>query len=99
LPIREAHIRSLVFATGGPLYPERSATVVLAVANLTGGMSLRLTGFGIRGEAAMTPVGLPSGFQRQWAGNHALYPGGINAILCVGEHVLYFPRSVAVKVV
>lgn len=85
------------FSIGDPLYPERSATLVLAIEALTGGPPLRLTGPGIKNSVVAAPRGLPSGFVRQWADNHALYPSGIDVILAAGDSVLALPRTVSIE--
>ena len=85
------------FSIGDPLYPERSTTLVLAVEALTGGPTLTLTGPGIKDSTSITPQGLPDGFVRQWADNHALYPSGIDIILTAGDSVLALPRTVSVE--
>lgn len=85
------------FSIGDPLYPERSATVVLAVEALAGGKPLRLTGPGIKGSAPAAPRGLPAGFLRQWADNHALYPSGVDVILAAADSVLALPRGGAIE--
>lgn len=85
------------FSIGDPLYPERSATLIVAVDALTGGAPLRLTGPGIKDAAIISPKGLPADFVRQWADNHALYPSGIDVILAAGDSVVALPRGVTVE--
>jgi alpha-D-ribose 1-methylphosphonate 5-triphosphate synthase subunit PhnH len=85
------------FGIGDPLYPERSATIVLAVEALADGPPLRLTGPGIKSTATIAPRGLPPGFVQQWADNHALYPSGIDVILAAGDSVLALPRTVSIE--
>lgn len=85
------------FGIGDPLYPERSATLILQVPALEGGPSLRWTGPGIKGETLVSPKGLPPEFVRQWAGNHALYPSGVDVIFVADDAVMALPRGVAVE--
>ena len=85
------------FSIGDPLYPERSATVVLAVDALTGGPPLRFSGPGTKGSATVAPAGLPPTFVRQWSDNHALYPSGVDVILAAGDRVMALPRTVSVE--
>ena len=85
------------FPIGDPQYPERSATLILAVEGLTGGTALRCQGPGIKGEAMSSPIGLPAGFVRQWADNHALYPSGVDVILTAGDQVMCLPRSISIE--
>jgi len=85
------------FPIGEPQYPDRSATLVLAIKSLTGGPPLRLTGPGIKGSAIAAPLGLPADFVVQWADNHALYPSGIDVFLTAGEQVMGLPRGIATE--
>lgn len=85
------------FGIGDPLYPERSATLILQLPALEGGPALRWTGPGIKGWALVSPQGLPPDFVRQWAGNHALYPSGVDMIFVAGDAVMALPRGVAVE--
>jgi len=41
--------------------------------------------------------GLPDDFASQWAANHALFPRGIDLLLCSGATLAALPRSVAVE--
>lgn len=85
------------FPIGDPQYPDRSATLILALPSLAGGPALRLTGPGIKGEAMAAPQGLPPKFVHQWADNHALYPSGIDVILTAGDRAMGLPRGVAIE--
>ena len=76
--------------------PERSATVILEVAALGSGDAFALTGPGIDGSAALRVEGLPDDFCARWAANHALFPRGVDLILCAGGSVAALPRSVAI---
>jgi alpha-D-ribose 1-methylphosphonate 5-triphosphate synthase subunit PhnH len=77
--------------------PDASATVILQVAALGNGRRLLLSGPGLRAPAALDVAGLPDDFPALWAANHALYPRGIDLILCCGATLAALPRSVAVK--
>lgn len=85
------------FPIGDPEYPERSATLILAIESLTGGTALRWQGPGIKEAAEAAPKGLPAGFVRQWADNHALYPSGVDVILAAGDQIMCLPRSVSIE--
>ena len=85
------------FDAGEERYPDRSATLVVQVAGLAGGVPVDLSGPGIDGVATVGPVGLPRGFWADWAANHARYPLGIDLILVSGAHLLALPRSVAAQ--
>ena len=77
--------------------PDTSATLILQVAAIGSGRRLSLSGPGLRVPAALTVTGLPEDFPALWAANHALYPRGIDLILCCGSTLAALPRSVAVK--
>lgn len=85
------------YSAGDPLYPERSATVIVMVNSLSGGPPRSLSGPGIQDNAVIAPAGLPDGFSAQWADNHTLYPSGVDVILAAGEEVLCLPRGVEMK--
>ncbi|MEZ5667780.1 MAG: phosphonate C-P lyase system protein PhnH [Alphaproteobacteria bacterium] len=83
------------FATGDDRYPDRAATLVIALPALEGGPAVTLTGPGIDGETAIAPRGLPAWFWDAWARNHRLFPCGVDAMLVAGDALLGLPRSVA----
>lgn len=76
--------------------PESSATVICRVDSLGSGPPLRLTGPGLREPALFRAEGLPADFVSVWTTNHALFPRGIDLILCAGERMTALPRSVAI---
>ena len=76
--------------------PEEAATLVLQVAALGRGAALRLAGPGLRTPATLRVEGLPEGFASAWARNHALFPRGVDIILCAGDQLAALPRSVAI---
>jgi alpha-D-ribose 1-methylphosphonate 5-triphosphate synthase subunit PhnH len=77
--------------------PEASATVILQVTSLTTGVRFRLSGPGLRYPAALTVDGLPADFAAIWARNHALFPRGVDLILCAGNDLTALPRSVTIE--
>ncbi|CAN0654168.1 MULTISPECIES: phosphonate C-P lyase system protein PhnH [Nitratireductor] len=81
------------FAQGSQEYPDRSATLVLQVNDLSGGEELVLDGPGIESEARLAPRPMPRHFTRQWAQNHARFPRGIDLILVSREGLAALPRS------
>jgi alpha-D-ribose 1-methylphosphonate 5-triphosphate synthase subunit PhnH len=85
------------FPSGGDETPEASATVILQVASLTTGRRFRLAGPGLREPATLLVDGLPANFDAIWQCNHALFPRGIDLILCAGDRLAALPRSVTVK--
>jgi alpha-D-ribose 1-methylphosphonate 5-triphosphate synthase subunit PhnH len=77
--------------------PDTSATVILQVTALGSGRVLRLSGPGLRRPAPLAVTGLPENFPVLWAENHALYPRGIDILLCSGCTLAALPRSVRVE--
>jgi alpha-D-ribose 1-methylphosphonate 5-triphosphate synthase subunit PhnH len=77
--------------------PETSATVILQVASLSSGRRYVLEGPGLREPAMIRVDGLPSRFAGIWQANHALFPRGIDLILCSDDRLTALPRSVSVK--
>ncbi|MCV0351454.1 MAG: phosphonate C-P lyase system protein PhnH [Nitratireductor sp.] len=81
------------FAQGSQEYPDRSATLVLQVNDLSGGEELVLDGPGIESEARLAPRPMPRHFTRQWTQNHARFPRGTDLILVSREGLAALPRS------
>ena len=77
--------------------PESAATLILQVKALGRGTSYRLTGPGLREPALFSVEGLPRGFSASWHENHALFPCGVDLILCAGSTLAALPRSVSVE--
>ena len=82
---------------GTDLAPEGSATLDLQVPALGQGASFRLSGPGLRAPALLRVEGLPDDFASQWAANHALYPCGVDLVLCAGGRLCALPRSVRIE--
>jgi alpha-D-ribose 1-methylphosphonate 5-triphosphate synthase subunit PhnH len=83
-------------SSGSDECPERSATVILQVAALGRGRAFTLAGPGLKAPERFEADGLPADFAACWAANHALYPRGVDLILCAGNTLAALPRSVAV---
>jgi alpha-D-ribose 1-methylphosphonate 5-triphosphate synthase subunit PhnH len=77
--------------------PETSATVICEVAAFEAGAAFRLTGPGLREPAILSVKGLPRDFVSIWRRNHALFPRGIDLILCAGDRLTALPRTVAIE--
>jgi alpha-D-ribose 1-methylphosphonate 5-triphosphate synthase subunit PhnH len=84
-------------AQGTEEAPQDSATLVLQVASLAQGMALRLTGPGIASEHRLHVEGLPADFPQRWARNAALFPRGVDVILCAGGSLTALPRSLRIE--
>jgi alpha-D-ribose 1-methylphosphonate 5-triphosphate synthase subunit PhnH len=77
--------------------PESSATIILQVKSVTTGQRFILQGPGLREPRTIAIDGLPADFATIWQQNHALYPRGIDLILCAGNQLTALPRSVSIK--
>ena len=88
---------------GTDLAPEESATLILQLPGLGDGSrpgegtAHRLSGPGLREASVLRATGLPRDFVAQWAANHALYPRGVDLVLCAGERLCALPRSLSVE--
>lgn len=78
---------------GEDRYPDRSATLIVEVRALAGGLPVRLAGPGIRDEIEIAPSGLDAGFWSAVAANNARYPLGVDFFLACGRDVIGLPRS------
>ncbi|WP_315928974.1 phosphonate C-P lyase system protein PhnH [Mesorhizobium sp. SP-1A] len=81
------------FAQGMQEYPDRSATLVVAVEAFDGGAALTFRGPGIRGEATIAPRGLPDDFASRWNENAGRFPRGIDLVLVAGGSLACLPRT------
>jgi alpha-D-ribose 1-methylphosphonate 5-triphosphate synthase subunit PhnH len=84
------------FNAGLQEYPERSATVVLQVPEISS-HGWRLTGPGIRGEARLAVPALGEGFLAQWERNRARFPRGIDLYLTCGDRLCGLPRTTRIQ--
>lgn len=87
------HLPLAEFATGTDEYPDRSATLVVAVASLTGGPALTLSGPGIRGTVDIAGGPLPAGLVEVLRANAATFPRGLDVLLVSAGRVVGIPRS------
>ncbi len=76
--------------------PEAGATVLLQLPRLGAGRPWRLDGPGLPGPATAAIEGLPDDFAPIWQANRALFPRGVDLLLCSGESLMALPRTVAV---
>ena len=84
-------------SAGSDEAPEESATIILQVASLDNGRAYTLAGPGLQSTAKLCVTGLPDDFAARWAANHALFPRGVDLILCAGSTIVALPRSVTVR--
>ena len=76
--------------------PEDSATLILQVAALGSGQTFRIEGPGLKGSATVAVDGLPPGFIDAWSANRALFPRGVDVILCAGDAIAALPRTLRI---
>lgn len=81
------------FNLGTQEYPDRSTTIVLALAALAGGPTLTLRGPGIRDTIHIGPRGLPEDFVTQWTENRQQFPRGIDLLLVADGQLVGLPRT------
>ncbi len=79
---------------GTDAVPEAGATVILQIAALGTGPALCLSGPGLAAPALLAAEGLPAAFPSFWHRNRALFPRGIDLLLCAGTRLAALPRSV-----
>ena len=84
-------------APGTDAYPDRSTTVLARVAGLGEGRRYRLTGPGIDGETLVAIDGLPEDIVPRLAANRALFPRGVDLVLCGPDAILALPRTTRVE--
>lgn len=83
--------------TGTHEAPETAPTLILQVPAFGRGRRYRLSGPGLREPAMLSVDGLPPHFAAAWQANHALFPCGIDIVLCSGTALAALPRSVALQ--
>lgn len=77
--------------------PQDGATLLLQVAGLEAAAGWVLTGPGIRDETALRVTGLPAGFVAERAALAALFPRGLDIILCAGAQIAGLPRTTTIR--
>jgi alpha-D-ribose 1-methylphosphonate 5-triphosphate synthase subunit PhnH len=85
------------FSAGSHEAPEGGATLVLQVPALGSGSRYRLSGPGLREPKDLFVSGLSSRFIVQWQQNRALFPRGVDMVLCAGTTLAALPRSVSIE--
>lgn len=81
------------FNIGDAKYPDRSTTILIEIAALEGGAPVTLKGPGIKGQAEISPTGLPEHFWRQLSENGAQFQFGVDVLLVSGDRFIALPRS------
>jgi alpha-D-ribose 1-methylphosphonate 5-triphosphate synthase subunit PhnH len=85
------------FCAGSDEGPEQSATIIMQVRALGAGPVYRLEGPGLAAPATLAIDGLAPGFLAEWAANMAMFPRGIDVILCAGDRIAAFPRTLRLE--
>ncbi|MEL6814767.1 MAG: phosphonate C-P lyase system protein PhnH [Cyanobacteria bacterium J06598_3] len=84
------------FSWGSAEAPEASATLLVQVGALAGGLSVMLRGPGILQAREISPE-VPASFWTEWQRNHRAYPRGLDVFLFGGKTVMGLPRTVAAQ--
>jgi alpha-D-ribose 1-methylphosphonate 5-triphosphate synthase subunit PhnH len=82
------------FAQGTPDYPDRSATLLVGVRELSA-EGWTLTGPGIRGETHFSAKPVPMDFTQRLRANRAQFPRGVDIFFVTDTAIAALPRSVS----
>jgi alpha-D-ribose 1-methylphosphonate 5-triphosphate synthase subunit PhnH len=85
------------FAPGTPEFAEQSTTLLIEVPSLDAGATFELRGPGIRERQQARIDGLPARFWSEWQANGALFPQGVDVLLCCGRDLIGLPRTTRVR--
>jgi len=85
------------FAAGDNLAPEKSTTLIIEVPSLNGGLTLRLSGPGLRETRAIAPQ-LPESVLAYLRSRPHPFPQGVDLIFTCGEAMMAVPRTTLVEV-
>jgi alpha-D-ribose 1-methylphosphonate 5-triphosphate synthase subunit PhnH len=81
---------------GSADYPDRSATLILAVDCFAEG-PWRLAGPGIAATRGFGVAGIDAGFAAEWRENHARFPRGVDVFFAARDRIAGLPRSTALE--
>ena len=82
------------FPVGSDDYPNRSATLIIQVADLTSGPPRTVRGPGIRTTVDLCIAAIAPHFWDAWRANQALYPCGVDVVFTAGDMCMGLPRSI-----
>lgn len=85
------------FALGSEFEPEFSTTCIVQVDALDDASGRTLRGPGIRDRQRLAAAGLGAEFVAQWRANHALFPRGIDLLLCAGDRIAGLARTTSIE--
>jgi len=89
------------FRQGEPEYPDRSATLLLAVDSLddrAGARGVKLRGPGVETVQPLRVCGLAEDFWTQWRANAACFPLGVDVFFVCADRVAALPRTAQAEV-
>lgn len=81
------------FDAGSAEYPDRSATLIVQVAGLGGGLPVTLSGPGIDTARTFAPSGVAPALWRELQASNAHFPCGLDVLFVAGHQVAGLPRS------
>ncbi len=81
------------FAQGTQEYPDRSTTIILQMASLTGGEQFFLEGPGMENRALFAPTPMPKHFREQWLANGTRFPRGVDLVFAGPGAIAAMPRT------
>jgi len=107
-PLAPAHAARFLAATGAPPAlaglalgsdeaPQDGATLLLQVSALEAAAGWSLAGPGIETTTALRVSGAPPGFVAERAALAALFPRGLDIMLCAGRHIVGLPRTTIIR--
>jgi alpha-D-ribose 1-methylphosphonate 5-triphosphate synthase subunit PhnH len=107
-PLTEAHAARFLLASGAPPAlaglalgsdeaPQDGATLLLQVTALEPVDGWRLSGPGIETSTSLRVSGAPPGFVAERAALAALFPRGLDIMLCAGRHIVGLPRTTNIR--
>lgn len=107
-PLVQAHAARFLLATGLPPAlaglalgsdeaPQEGATLLLQVTALEAAAGWCLSGPGIESTTALRVTGAPPGFVAERAALAALFPRGLDIMLCAGRHIAGLPRTTIIR--
>ena len=84
------------FGIGTDDHPEKSATLIIQVADLASGEDRTLKGPGIESVERLSVKGLAKEFWPFWRINHGLFPLGVDVLFTSGKNVVALPRTTGI---
>jgi alpha-D-ribose 1-methylphosphonate 5-triphosphate synthase subunit PhnH len=74
-------------------YPDRSATLIVAVDALAEAEGWRLSGPGIADTRRCAVAGIDERFPGEWQANHGRFPLGVDLVFAARDRIVGLPRS------